>query len=273
MIEIMKQAALAAAQIQMKYFRQSGLEISDKTSHNDLLTIADVESQRAIKEYIVRELASQKNIQESDIGFIGEEDLHSVGTHTFIIDPIDGTANYATGNEEFCTLIGYEYQGELQAGVMYFPVNDWMYQVEKGKGVTVTKRGVSQNLSLVKNDLHKSFLYTSLSYPDDIEAGLDMRIPAFQKEFRGIRLIGCAGSELGLIAEGTAGVSVLVGCSIWDLAPGKLILDELGYGMYDWSGNEVTFDLDSPKKKYPFFACHPDFKEKMVALLHETKHD
>jgi len=270
MIDILKQAALAAGTVQFRYFRGNKLQIKDKTNQNDLLTIADVESQNTIQEYIVQELTSKHGIPESEIGFIGEEDLHSTGAHTFIIDPIDGTANFATGSEDFGSLIAYEHEGELQAAVMYFPAKDLMYVAEKGKGATVIKRGVTTQLSMVKKELNQTFFHTSLSYRDDIEAGIQDIVVRAQKAFRGVRMIGSAGAELGLLAENIGGTCLCIGVSVWDIAAGKLILDEIGYKVYDWEGQELRFDLKSPKKKYPFFACHPDHRARILEIIADS---
>ena len=80
-------------------------------------------------------------------------------------------------------------------------------------------------------------------------------------------MYGCAGTEIYLIAENIAGAALLAGCSIWDIAPGKLILEEAGFGMYDFSGKEIAFDLENPTKKYPFIACHPSKKDTIMKEL------
>jgi fructose-1,6-bisphosphatase/inositol monophosphatase family enzyme len=98
-----------------------------------------------------------------------------------------------------------------------------MYLVEKGKGVTVIESGVTRALSMVKHDLRETFIYTSLSYLDNFESGIATFMPQFQKAFRGIRMSGCAGTEIAQVAEHIAGACITNGCSIWDLAPGKLI--------------------------------------------------
>lgn len=268
MLDIIKEAASEGGSILKKYFKTTELDVVNKTNHQNIVTKADIESQKRIKDYIVEAL-QQKGIDEKDIGFIGEEDLHETGEHTFIIDPLDGTSNFATGIEDYCVLIAYLHEGELQSGVMFFPEKEYCYYAEKGKGAFVEKHETTHELKMVKKQLQDTFLYSSLSSHDDINAGLGKKLLNLKPMYRGIRMVGAAGWELALMVENIAGSVVLAGCSIWDIAPGKLIANELGYEMYDWEGEEVEFDLSDPKKKYRFFACHPKYKEELLKEIQD----
>jgi len=269
MIAIMERAAREAGKTLRTYFHDSELSIRDKTSHHDIVTKADVESQQIIKDIITKSLLDQ-NIPEEEIGFIGEENLIQKGIHTFVIDPVDGTSNFATGSPDYCTLIAYFKNGVLTSGIIYIPETDVCYSAEIGKGANVHKNGESKPMVMVKKELKNTFLYTSVSYQDDIERGIHQKLVQFLPLFRAIRMSGCAGTEFGLLAEHVAGAVILIGCSIWDIAPCKLILNEIGYEMYDWEGNSVVFDLSNPKKKYPFIACHPENKETLLAIANQS---
>ena len=266
MLDVIQKAALAGGEVLLKYFRQEKLEIANKTTHQNIVTQADIESQQIIHKTIVDEL-KKLSIDENQIGFIGEEKLHTKGQHTFVIDPLDGTSNFATGVEDFCVLIGYLYNENLQAGIMYFPTYNRWYVAEKGKGAYVIKNDVKTKLKASHINLKNSFLVSSLSYSDEIKLGVPSKILALKTLFRGVRMYGCAGTEIYLIAENIAGAALLAGCSIWDIAPGKLILEEAGFGMYDFSGSEIVFDLENPTKKYPFIACEPQFKDELINVV------
>lgn len=265
MFELLKEAATAGGDILLKYFR-SELAITNKTSHHNIVTQADTESQNRIKEIIVDGM-KQMGIERDTVGFIGEEDLHEEGSHIFVIDPLDGTSNFATGTEEYCVLIAYFHEKELRSGIMYFPSTNTAYFAEKGKGAYVVKDGVKQKVTHIKKDLSQTFLYSSMSYDDDIESGIQQKLLKLKPLFRGIRMIGCAGSEISYLAQNIAGGVLLVGCSIWDIAPGKLILSEIGYEMYDLTGEKMTFNLSEPHKHYPFIACDPDHLQTVLAAL------
>lgn len=269
MIKLMEQAAREAGTVLRTYFRESELNITDKTSHHDIVTKADIEAQQMIKDVITKALLDLK-IPENEIGFIGEEDLHMTGIHTFVIDPVDGTSNFATGSPDYCSLIAYFHNGILTSGIIYIPETDTCYSAEMGKGAWINRNGIVKPMQMVIKELKNTFLYTSVSYQNDIEFGLHKKLVEFLPHFRAIRMSGCAGTEFGLLAEHVAGAVILIGCSIWDIAPCKLILNEIGYEMYDWNGNPVIFDLSNPKKKYPFVACHPDNKDILLAIANQS---
>ena len=269
MEEILIKASTAGGAILLSHF-QSKLKITNKTGHHNIVTQADTESQQCIKTLLIEEMV-QKGIPKEEIGFIGEEDLHVKGSHVFIIDPLDGTSNFATGTEEFCVLIAYFYKEELQAGVMYFPTSNLFYIAEKGKGAYGIKNGKREKLQLKEKNLKDTFIYSSMSYDDDIEHGLHLMLLALKPLFRGVRMIGCAGSEISYMAQNIAGGILLVGCSIWDIAPGKLILSEMGYEMYDLNGKEIVFNLEAPKQHYPFIACDPQHLQSILEALSRFK--
>ena len=99
MIDIIKSVAAEAGVTLLKYYRKN-LTLNYKTSHKDFYTIADIESQKLIKKNLTKAL-TKKGVKESDIGFIGEENL-SEGTnkkHLFVVDPLDGTSNFASAKK------------------------------------------------------------------------------------------------------------------------------------------------------------------------------
>jgi len=266
MLDIIKNAAKAAGEIQKTYFRQTELDVVQKTNHENIVTKVDLASQKIIHEYILKH-TKEMGIDPADVGFIGEEDLRTTGDHMFIIDPLDGTSNFATGTEEFLVLVAYFFKGELRSGVAYSPMKDYMYVAEKGAGAYAIKKGKRVEFHLRNVDLQNSFLLSSMSYHAEIQAGIPEITRALKPLFRGVRMYGCAGLELAFMLEGIAGVVVGYGVSIWDIAPGLLMLREVGYELYDFQGKLVAFDLTQPKKTYPFLACHPDNKKEIMKRM------
>ncbi len=265
MIDVLEKASRAGGEVLLGYFRKK-LEVVYKAGHNNIVTQADTLSQKTIKTVIFDQL-SKKGINKDTVGFIGEEDLNQEGDHLFVIDPLDGTSNFATGEKEFCVLIAYFYRLELKAGVIYFPLSDSLYIAEKGSGAYNIKNGLKKPISNEKKELHHIFLYSSLSYDDDIKKGLPRMIMALQPIFRGVRMVGCAGTEFALLVNQIAGGVLNLGCRIWDIAAAKLILEESGYCIFDLEGNEILFDFKNPNKQYPFLACHSSYKKKLLEIL------
>src|SRR3989344_315870 len=168
MLDIMKQAATEAGNILLNYYKKN-LTLNYKTSHKDFYTIADVESQKIIKEVITK-LLVKKVIKETEIGFIGEENL-SVGKnakHLFIIDPLDGTTNFSFGFDFFSVSIAYFLDGLLTAGLVYQPTNKSYYYATKGKGAFKNEKPLKLAYKLLKRCLlsglisSKPEIYTKL---------------------------------------------------------------------------------------------------------------
>ncbi len=269
MIQVIQKAALAGGEVLLKYFRQEQLQISNKTTHQNIVTQADIEAQKIIHTTIVDEL-KKLNISEDQIGFIGEEKLHKKGEHTFVIDPLDGTSNFATGVDQFGVLIGYMHDQELLAGIIYLPIQNELFIGESGKGAYSIKNGKKQSLISISNDLKNTFIYTSVSFTEDIEFGTNKKIMNLKNLFRGVRIIGSVAVDFKYMLEGAAGLIMIGATSIWDLAGPRIILKEAGFEMYDRNWNPLIFDLSEPMKKYPFFACDPKYKDQLAKVLMES---
>ncbi len=266
MFDILQNAARAAAKIQLRYFRTAELDISHKTDHQNIVTKADKESQNVIERCIVREMKKSKGINEEDIGFIGEEDLNTEGKHHFVIDPIDGTSNFASGIDYFCSSLAYFHKGELQAGLIYRPVHDELYFAEKGRGAMVVIGGKNVSLNMKRLDTKNLMMSTNF--------GETMRnadqLPLIEKlmpSYRGVRAFGAVALDLAKVAGNEIGTSVDKGPFIWDISAGKIIIEEAGGVVFDWKGNEIELDLSDRKKRYSLIACHPEIRPIILSLL------
>lgn len=269
MLDLLIHTVLSVGDYQRDQFFRRAHTTTHKGGHSDIVTQADIHSQKLIHDTLA-EGCMKKGMSREDFGFIGEEGLATSGEHTFVIDPIDGTSNFATGMSEFAVLISYFYQNVLTAGVMYFPIEDILYSSEKGKGVFRIKNNVREKVNLRKSHLEETFLFASLSYPDEMQAGLPQRVSALQPLFRGVRMVGCAGTEYRYLCDGVAGAVLSYGVKVWDIAPGALMARELGYEVYDYQATPIVFDLTSPVKKYPTVTCHKAHKDRV--FKHMTNH-
>lgn len=147
MITILEKAARGAGGIVLSYFHKES-HITRKTSHQNLVTEADTSSQAFIKKMIT-EAMIQRGISGNEIGFIGEENLETKGTkHTFIIDPLDGTNNFASGLDYFSISIAHVEDGAVKDGVIYWPSRDILYYAVAGKGAFKIVKGQSPSNSL-----------------------------------------------------------------------------------------------------------------------------
>ena len=128
------QAARAGGEVLQQWAKR--FTVREKGPAN-LVTAADFASQ----ETIVRIISSQF----PDHGFLGEEELDRSSTGQplrWIIDPLDGTANYVHGFPYFAVSIGLEYAGQVIVGVIYDPTRDEMFVAQKGRGAWLNEESI-----------------------------------------------------------------------------------------------------------------------------------
>ncbi|MDO9027623.1 MAG: inositol monophosphatase family protein [Candidatus Roizmanbacteria bacterium] len=260
MINVMKQAATESGTILLKYYKKN-LTLNYKTSHKDFYTIADVESQKIIKETITK-LLVKKGINESEIGFIGEENL-SVGNnkkHLFVIDPLDGTTNFASGFDFFAVSIAYFYEGILTAGLIYRPTTKDFYFAQKNQGAYKN----NQPLKLLYKPLKQSLLDGTISSRPNRYPRLFKIYQNIFPHISGFRSLSCITVAGGLLAENVLNILVNSHVFIWDIAAIKLIIEESGGIMVDFQGQPINLNIKDSKQAYQIISCHPRLKNQIL---------
>lgn len=266
MFDLLNNTAHTAGEVLLKYFRQATLNVSHKTSHHNVVTQADTEAQAVIHKLLIEGM-KEMGINESEIGFVGEEKLSTeMKKHMFIIDPLDGTANFATGLDLFCVLIGYMKDGKVVAGIIYMPVHGDVYFAEKGKGAFLIRRGIKIPLKINDADTKNGFLSSYLG-EGSIEKGMPEKLSRMQPDFRGIRMIGAGGVSFAFLTENVFDAVILGHSGLWDFVGPQIIIEEAGGVIYDWQGNEIVYDFENPFKPYELIASHPSFKEKILEKM------
>ncbi len=181
----------------------------------------------------------------------------------WIIDPLDGTTNYAHGYPFFCVSIALELAGEIVLGVVYDPIADEMFSALKGGGATLNGQAIRVS---AEPHLSESLLCTSFSYQQaDIRVNLRHFNPLIL-EARAIRRDGAAALDLCYVGcgrfDGFWGISL----NAWDVAAGLLINEEAG-------GRGSRFD-GSPTTIYDreILATNGRIHGSMMALLESDNH-
>ncbi len=259
----MKRVAAEAGSILLKYYKKN-LTLNYKTSHKDFYTIADVESQKVITESITK-LLLKKGINESEIGFIGEENLHvdSKRKHLFVIDPLDGTTNFASGFDFFSISIGYFVDGILTTGLVYQPTSKNFYYASKGKGAFKN----NQPLKVIAKPLKQCLLDGLLSSQPKIYSTLFQAYQNIYPHVSGYRNTGSMAIDNCLLAENVYNIVINGHTFIWDISAVKLILEESGGIMMDFKGKPINFDLNNPKLAYDTISCHPELKNEILKFF------
>ncbi len=158
--------------------------------------------------------------------------------YRWIIDPLDGTTNYAHGFPVFCVSIGIERKGELMAGVIYDPNFDELFTAERGKGAFLNGRRlcVSRIDRLNRSLLVTGFPYTITRDPDHAIA----HFINFLVRAQAVRRMGSAAIDLAYVAAGRYEGFWEVSLNPWDMAAGALIVSEAGGQLSDFGGNPFS---------------------------------
>ena len=226
--QVLYQATEAAAAI-MKEYANKNFTISNKEGINNLVTEVDHKSEEAIFKII------KENFPDHDILSEESGELIQDSNYKWIIDPIDGTVNYANRIPICCVSIGIEVSGEMQMGAVYNPFINEFFFAEKGKGATLndTSINVSSTASVKQSCLVTGFPYTYL----DMENG---PLEVFSKLIRKgvpVRRLGSAAMDLCWVAAGRFDGFYEHKLNAWDSAAGYLIVEEAGGKVTDLKGN------------------------------------
>ena len=213
-------AAKEAGKIHKKYFNKN-FEIKTKDTPFDLVTVADIEAEKKIVE-VIRECFPGHN-------FLGEENKYekTESEYIWIIDPLDGTNNFAHSLPIFCVSIALAKNDELLLGVIYDPLRDELFYAEKGKGAFLNEQiiGVSNTDKLAGSLLITGFYYDR---GREMMETLDKIRQFLQLNITGVRRLGSAALDLCYVACGRASGFWEYILNPWDFSAGKLIVEEAG---------------------------------------------
>jgi myo-inositol-1(or 4)-monophosphatase len=205
------------------------LEIRGKSNPRDLVTEWDVRSEQTIREVLA----------ESGYPVLGEEGGQSGASdarYRWLVDPIDGTVNFAHGLPVWSISIALEEIGAgVEVGVVYAPLLGWWFEASRGGGArdgSGNPLRVSTRATLDEAMLASGFPYDRATNPDNNFAAWDH----FQRVAGSCRRLGCASIDLCLVAQGIYDGYWESRLRPWDLAAGALIVAEAGGRVTDTRG-------------------------------------
>jgi myo-inositol-1(or 4)-monophosphatase len=219
--------AKEAGQVLMDCFERR-LVVGSKSSEIDLVTEADVASEKLIVKAIRERYPEHSILSEEGLG------EKQVGEFLWLIDPLDGTTNYAHGYPIFCVSIALQREGETVLGVTYDPVQDELFYAEKGQGAYCNgqRLSVSGAVNLRRSLLATGFPYARASIEDNNVAEFGRIMPRVQ----GVRRGGAATLDMAYVAAGRLDGYWEFHLSPWDWAAGHLLVQEAGGRTSDVSG-------------------------------------
>lgn len=216
----------------MKERSAKDFTIDSKDGRNDLVTEVDHASEKKIIS-IIRESFPDHYILTEESG-----DLPSSSSYKWIIDPIDGTVNFANGIPLSCVSIAVEKDGDMIMGAVYNPFIDEFFFAEKGKGASLNDKSISVSK---KNSVSKSILVTGFPYTylNEENGPLDT-FGRFIRAGIPVRRLGSAAIDLCWVACGRFDGYFEHKLNTWDSAAGFLIVKEAGGVVTDFDGNEYS---------------------------------
>jgi len=191
------------------------------------------------------------------------ESLHS--PVKWIIDPLDGTTNYAHGFPWFCVSIALEIEGDLKLGVVFHPMMDELFTAIKGEGARLNGKDlrVSGN-----HPLRSCLLATGFPYDRTRENENNFEnFVQFQLSARGVRRAGSAALDLAYVAAGRLDGYWESKLNPWDVAAGILLVKEAGGRVSDFAGRE--YSIYTPR----IVASNGHVHDEMVKILSSTDRD
>ncbi len=221
-------ATEAAASILKEYFNQS-FTISNKEGINNLVTEIDHKSEKAIID-IIKEDYPDHYILSEEAGEIIQDSIYK-----WIIDPIDGTINYANRIPMCCVSIAVEVDGKMEIGAVYNPFINELFFGQRGFGSTLNDQiiQVSDKAEVATSCLATGFPYTYLDMPNG-------PLEVFGRLIRSgvpVRRLGSAAIDLCYVAAGRFDGFYEHKLQAWDSAAGFLIVEEAGGKVTDLNGD------------------------------------
>jgi myo-inositol-1(or 4)-monophosphatase len=257
LLNVMIKAAHKAGRTLKRDFGEvEHLQVSLKGPAN-FVTAAD----RRAEEILYEELAAAR----PGYGFLGEEGGRREGTdrtHTWIVDPLDGTSNFLHGIPHFAISIGLEREGTITAGIVYNPVSEELFVAERGKGAFLN----NQRLRVAaRRRLADAVVACGLPHLGRGDLALGIReIAALQGKVAGLRRFGAASLDLAWVAAGRFDGFWERNLSPWDIAGGLILVREAGGFVTDLARG------DEPWKTGDVVAGNETLQGELVRLVNEA---
>ncbi len=249
-------AARAGAAEIVRFFNKE-FTISNKEGVNNLVTEADHAAEKAILE-VIRKNYPEHHILSEETGEIVQDSQYK-----WLIDPIDGTVNFAHGIPLNCVSIGIEKDGDMLLAAVFNPHMNEFYFAEKGKGATLNDKPikVSEESRTIKSCLVTGFPYTYINIPNGPLEIFDR----FIRKGVPVRRLGSAAIDLCWVAAGRFDGFYEHKLEPWDSAAGYLIVEEAGGKVTDFEGTKFS------PYQHRVLATNGKIHEEMLGVINNTK--
>lgn len=233
MIDDIIKISLEAGELIRSRFGKNNL-VDFKTNESNLVTEVDKASEKMIKDFIEKKYPSHSILAEES------GSLNKSSEYVWVVDPLDGTTNFAHGFPIFSVSIGVMKNDITIAGAVYDVMQNNLYAAEKGCGASLNE----QTISVSKTEsLSRSLLVTGFPYNiSDNPENAFQKFVAMTKASRGMRRLGSAAIDFCYVAKGVFDGFWEVYLNPWDICAGKLILEEAGGRVTDFDGSDLILN-------------------------------
>lgn len=207
---------------------RTGFRVEHKNVIN-LVTDADRSAEQCIIDVVQKAFPSHRILAE-ERGLTRQ----SPSPYQWVIDPLDGTTNFAHGYPAYCVSIGVEHEGRSLVGVVFDPTRDDLFTAQRGKGAFLNNAPITVSTT---DHLDRALLVTGFAYDirDTPNNNLDHFV-RFALKAQGLRRTGTAALDLCYVASGRFDGFWEVTLNPWDMAAGIVILEEAGGKVTNFAG-------------------------------------
>lgn len=252
MLNFAIQTARDAGQLLLEKFGRK-INISMKGDIN-LVTEADLASEKLIIERIKSYYPKHSILAEES----GNAVVSGDSTWKWIIDPLDGTTNFAHGYPCFCVTLALEHEGKIVIGVTFDPTRNELFAAEKGQGATLNNKPIRVSET---DKIGDSLIVTGFPYDFKQKENFARHLTDFLLSSRGVRRDGSAAIDMAYVACGRFDGFWEEGLNAWDVAAGVLLIEEAGGIVTYYDGS--PFSIYSP----PICASNSLIHQEMLQIL------
>ena len=218
-LELAERAARAAGEVLLSYYGRPPEGVESKSSATDLVSDADREAERTI-----RELLETERPQD---GLVAEEGSRAKAAsgRRWVVDPLDGTINFLYGFPAWAVSVALEDADGALVGVVHSPIHGETFCAARGEGAFLGERALRVRPA---RPLEQSLVATGFSYEPDRRAVQAEAIAKLLPRARDIRRAGAAALDLSWVAAGRLDAFFERGLHHWDWAAGRLLVEEAG---------------------------------------------
>ena len=251
-----------AGEILMNHFGKiSDYEV--KESQSSIVTKADFEAERKIIEIITKNFAAHNTLGE-ETGFQNRN-----SEYTWVIDPLDGTSNFAAGIPWFGVIICVLKNSAPIMGGCYLPHQRKIYFAEKGKGALINNKHITVTSETELKNILVSYSLDFSSEPGKTEEESQM-MGRLVQHIRNLRSTNCL-IDFCYTADGRLGASINQTTKIWDIAGPGLIIEEAGGKISDIQGNSLDYNIDENNctRNFTIVASNQKLHPRIIELINQ----